>query len=85
MSSLPLLPVADKVKGHWIGIASTEQTIPIVSQASKRSSNSQGRGVVVEVTDKRVRRACERCRTKKTKVVLSLPVAVFNFGICLTL
>jgi hypothetical protein len=70
-----------------MGIPSPEQTSPTIARVSKRSRYSQGRGVVIvdSRTDKRVWQACERCRTKKTKVILALLVSVFMFKMRLTL
>ena len=67
MSSLPTPPMEDQ-KSHHIRKSSTKQSKPL-NRTSKRSSSShEHSAVVIDGRHKRVWKACERCRMKKTKV-----------------
>jgi hypothetical protein len=75
MSGLPTPPVEDGHKSHLIR-KSSKQVKP-VNRTSKRSTYLQDHApVVVDGRHKRVWKACERCRMKKTKVRLAAPVHV---------
>lgn len=89
MSGLPTPPVEDGHKSHLIRKAAAKQTKPIINRTSKRSSYVQDHGpVVVDGRHKRVWKACERCRMKKTKVcppyllLYSRPVISLTFLKC---
>ena len=67
-------PVEDGQKSHLIRKASSKQTKPTINRSSKRSSYAQDHSaVVVDGRHKRVWKACERCRMKKTKVCWASP------------
>lgn len=66
MSNLPTPPLEETLKSHQVR-KSTKQSKPI-SRTSKRASTSHEHGaVVIDGRHKRVWKACERCRMKKTK------------------
>ncbi|PSS12304.1 hypothetical protein M430DRAFT_73268, partial [Amorphotheca resinae ATCC 22711] len=66
MSGLPTPPVEDRHRSLQVRKTS-KQTKPL-NRTSKRSASSQEHGaVVVDGRHKRVWKACERCRMKKTK------------------
>lgn len=70
MSSLPTPPTEDGNKSHLIR-KSSKQAKP-VNRSSKRSNYVPEHGsIVVDGRHKRVWKACERCRMKKTKVCLA--------------
>ena len=67
MSGLPTPPMEDQ-KSHHMRKSSTKQSKPL-SRTSKRSNSAHEHGaVVIDGRHKRVWKACERCRMKKTKV-----------------
>ena len=71
MSNLLTPPLEDTLKSHHV--RKSTKSSKVISRSSKRAPTSHEHGAVVtDGRHKRVWKACERCRMKKTKVPQTL-------------